>query len=169
MNDNDILEKDSQQLGMHLMQFEALCHFKLITNLVKIFKMNAVKPRYGYEAGLNAFVVLGCQLDASVFLYESIKHLGMFSDEAGKVFTEQPYYSDLEVIRNNIHTYFKNGGFAKRADTIIRRTSASSSLRFYLPFRRLNVRIYLSELWRAESRKLVRANGTVALPRMGIH
>lgn len=117
---NDILKKNSQcQLGLYLMQFEALCYFNLIKYLVELFKIDEPQPEYGCEAGLNTFVVIGYQLDASVFLYESIKHLSMFFGEESKAFTEQSSYSDLEVVRNNVHTYFKDGGFAEKANTII--------------------------------------------------
>lgn len=54
-----------------------------------------------------------------LFFYESIKHFYIFAGKESKVFTEQSFYTDLEVMRNNIHTYFKDGGFAKKANTII--------------------------------------------------
>lgn len=114
------LEENVQhQLGFHLMQFETLCHFNLIKSLIEFFKMDILQPKYGCAAGLNAFIAMGYQLDASIVLYESIKYLRMFSEEESKAFTEQPCYSDLEVVRNNIHTYFKEGGFAEKANTII--------------------------------------------------
>lgn len=66
---NDILKKNSQyQWGLYLLQFEALCHFNLIKYLVEIFKMDTLQPEYGCKTGLNTFVIMGYQLDASVFL-----------------------------------------------------------------------------------------------------
>ncbi|WP_024295838.1 hypothetical protein [Lacrimispora indolis] len=116
-----ILKKDAQyQLGLYLLQFETLCHFNLIKCLVEIFKIDTLQPKYGCEAGLNTFIAIGYQLDASVILYESIKHFCIFSEKESKAFTEQPCYPDLEVVRNNIHTYFKDGGFAEKANTIIK-------------------------------------------------
>jgi hypothetical protein len=120
MNYNNILEENTQQFNLYLMQFEALCHFNLITYLIDIFKMDTEKPRYGCSAGRNAYVAMGFWSDASVFLYESIKYFRIISKEGGKVFTEHESYADLEVVRNNIHTYFKNGGYAKKADAIIK-------------------------------------------------
>lgn len=116
---DNILKNNPQYLsGLHLLQFEAVCHFNLTKYLIKIFKTDISQPRYGCESGLNAFIAMGYQLDASVFLYETVKHFALFSPEESKVFIEQPLYTDLEVVRNNIHTYFKNGGFAKKANII---------------------------------------------------
>lgn len=116
---DDVLKLQPQYLsGLYLLQFEALCHFNLTKHLIELFKTDISQPRYGCESGLNAFIAMGYQLDASVFLYESVKHFALISPEESKAFTEQPLYSDLEVVRNNIHTYFKNGGFAEKANTI---------------------------------------------------
>ncbi|MBR0599782.1 hypothetical protein [Sinanaerobacter chloroacetimidivorans] len=117
---DDKFKKNLQYLsGLSLLQFEAACHFNLTKHLIELFKFHAPQPQYGCERGLNTFIAMGHQLDASVFLYESIKQLSIWDDEECKVFKEQPFYADLEVVRNNIHTYFKNGGFAKKANTII--------------------------------------------------
>lgn len=43
----------------------------------------------------------------------------MLSLDDNKAFTELPRYSDLKVVRNNIHTYFKKGGFDRKASRII--------------------------------------------------
>lgn len=117
---DDKFNKNLQYLsGLSLLQFEAVCHFNLTKYLIELFQSYAPQPKYGCERGLNTFIAMGYQLDASVFLYESIKQLSILGDEESKVFKEQPYYADLEVVRNNIHTYFKNGGFAEKANTII--------------------------------------------------
>jgi len=118
-----MLTKTGQyKIGLNLMNFEAVCHFNVIKYLLKLFKMDELQPKYGCEKGLNTFIAMGCQLDASVFLYESIKHLEMISSEDITVFKEQSSYSDLEVVRNNVHTYFKNGGFSEKVNTIIEDT-----------------------------------------------
>lgn len=116
---DDVMKSQPQYLsGLYLLQFEALCHFNLTKHLIELFKADISQPLYGCESGLNAFIAMGYQLDASVFLYESVKHFALISPKESKAFTEQPLYSDLEVVRNNIHTYFKNGGFAEKANTI---------------------------------------------------
>ena len=107
------------KLGFCLLRFEALCHFKLMKCLVDISKCKEPKPKYGCEAGLNTFLSFGYRLEGSVFLYESIKHFSLLAKEDSTAFTKQPYYPDLEVIRNNIHTYFKKGGFAEKANALI--------------------------------------------------
>lgn len=103
--------------GLQLLQFEVCCHFKLIQCLCKSFEKRESSPKFGCESGFNAFVVCGLQLDSSVFLYECVKHLSLISPEFSKI-KEQPEYSDLEVIRNNIHTFFKKGGFIKKVNSI---------------------------------------------------
>lgn len=121
MMDNNENNKsyDTQLIpGFFLMQFEALCHYNLLKSLVVLFRSKEKKPQFGCQVGLNAYISFGHQLIASVFLYESIKLFSMFSEKGTKVFTDQIYYEDLKVVRNNIHTFFKQGGFSKKANNI---------------------------------------------------
>ena len=115
---DDQINLDAQASGFQLLKFEALCHAKLIRHLVRLFSTNEPSPRYGCQPGRNTFIALGLQLDAAVFLYESIKHFSLIEPKNALQFQEASEYTDLEVIRNNVHTYFKKGGYFKKASTI---------------------------------------------------
>lgn len=101
------------------MQFENICHYNILKAIIELSQTNKSHPIYGIENGLDSFISIGYQLDGSVFLFETIKLLNFLAGETLEEFVKQPYYSDLKSIRNNIHTYFKNGGYAKKADNII--------------------------------------------------
>ena len=105
--------------GLYLLQFEAICHDNLIKCLNELLTTELEKPKYGCVNGLNTFISFGHFLDESIFLYESLKHFSILSLDDKKAFTELPRYSDLKVVRNNIHTYFKKGSFDKKASRII--------------------------------------------------
>ncbi len=104
--------------GFQLLQFEALCHAELIRHLVRLFSANESSPRYGCQPGRNTYVALGYQLDAVVFLYESIKHFWLIVPQDALQLQALPEYADLKVVRNNVHTYFKKGGFSKKISSI---------------------------------------------------
>lgn len=104
--------------GLCLLQFESLCYFYLTKHLIHLFQQKECLPRYGCEPGLNAYISMGLQLDLAVFVYESTKHFSLIAPEEANGFKNLPQYSDLEVVRNNIHTFFKQGGFVKKATSI---------------------------------------------------
>jgi hypothetical protein len=104
--------------GLFLSQFEVLCHYNLIKSLLKPLTKNASKPKYGCENGFKSFVSIGYCQDASVFLFESIKHFSILAPEAINSFTDHPLFPELVIMRNNIHTYFKKGGFSEKTKCI---------------------------------------------------
>ena len=104
--------------GLCLLQFESLCYFYLTKHLIHLFQQKECLPRYGCEPGRNAYIAMGLQLDLAVFVYESTKHFSLNAPEEANGFKNLPQYSDLEVVRNNIHTFFKQGGFVKKATSI---------------------------------------------------
>lgn len=101
-----------------MMLFEAQCHFELIMHLISDCFQQKHIPKYGCESGLRSFVAFGYQLDASVFLYEAIKLLEGILPERVTVLKNEKEYLDLKVVRNNIHTFSKSGGFSKKAECI---------------------------------------------------
>ena len=105
--------------GFRLMRFEAACYFELTKHIVSILKQNEEKPCYGCQNGRNTFIVLGYQLDAAVFVYEYVKHVALCYPEAASDFLQLPEYTNLEKVRNNIHTYFKKGNYANKSETIV--------------------------------------------------
>lgn len=115
---NDIPNIGTYAPGFQLLQFEALCHAELIRHLVRMFSKNEPSPRYGCQPGRNTYIALGYQLDAAVFLYESIKHFSLVAPQEVLQFQALPEYANLDVVRNNVHTYFKKGGFVKKVSSI---------------------------------------------------
>lgn len=117
----DAFEKENKLYvtGLRLLHFEALCHGRLIQHLNEVFKKKELKPHYGCVEGRTAYIAIGYQLDAAVFLYESFKHFATITPQYASEIREMPIYKDLEIVRNNIHTYFKNGGFIKKTSSII--------------------------------------------------
>lgn len=105
--------------GFTLFQFEAVCHYELIKYILIAQNTRIGGPKYGCENGFNSFIVLGHLLDASVFLYESIKLCSLINPDESRSFTEFSNYPDLKVVRNNIHTYSRQGGFEKKINEII--------------------------------------------------
>lgn len=106
------------QNGYRLMSYEALCHLELCKLIIKLHALPQTTPKYGREDGLSTFISCGWWLDASVFLYESFKHLSLSSSAYEKSIKSLPFFSDLEVVRNNIHTYFKSGNYGKKSSYI---------------------------------------------------
>lgn len=104
--------------GLCLLQFESLCYFYLTKHLIYLFQQEECLPRYGCEPGRNTFIAVGLQLDLAVYVYESTKHLSVIAPETANDFKRLPQYSDLEIVRNNIHTFFKRGRFDKKAASI---------------------------------------------------
>lgn len=106
------------QNGYSLMAYEALCHLELCKLITKLHNLPKITPKYGCEDGLSTFISCGWWLDASVFLYESFKHHFLSSPAYEKSIKALPFFSDLEVVRNNIHTYFKSGNYGKKSSSI---------------------------------------------------
>ena len=104
--------------GLCLLQFESLCYFYLTKHLIQLFQQKECLPIYGCEPGRNTYIAMGLQLDLAVYVYESTKHFSLIVPTEANVFKNLPQYSDLEVVRNNIHTFFKQGGFVKKATSI---------------------------------------------------
>lgn len=104
--------------GLCLLQFESLCYFYLTKHLIHLFQQKECLPRYGCDPGRNTYIAMGHQLDLAVYVYESTKHLSLIAPEEANDFKNLPQYYDLEVVRNNIHTFFKQGGFVKKATSI---------------------------------------------------
>ncbi len=104
--------------GLQLLYFEAICHTKLIQHVKHIIRKDEPKPRFGCQPGRNTYISLGLQLDLSVFLYESVKHFSLIAPQEALQFKMHPEYKNLEIVRNNVHTYFKKGGFTKKASDI---------------------------------------------------
>ena len=105
--------------GLFLLQFESLCYFYLTKHLIQFFQQEERLPIYGCEPGRNTYIAMGLQLDLAVYVYESTKHFSLIAPAEANSFKNLPQYSDLEVVRNNIHTFFKQGGFNKKATSII--------------------------------------------------
>ena len=106
--------------GFELLRFENICYFELIKQMIKVFYFLKQKPlAYGNANGLNAYLSVGLQLDISVFLYERIKHMGLIVPQAVDDFISTPEFKILKNVRNNVHTFFKKGNFASKADGII--------------------------------------------------
>jgi len=112
------MEQSKNFNGLKMMQFEAQCHFELIMHLISDCFQQKRIPEYGCGSGLRSFVAFGYQLDASVFLYEAIKLLEGILPEQITVLKNEKEYLDLKVVRNNIHTFSKSGGFSKKAECI---------------------------------------------------
>lgn len=104
--------------GLQLMRFESVFYFSLTEHIANLFGLEKTKPRYGCVSGLASYMAIGHQLDLAVFVYEYIKHAAIYAPEAVEAIKKNPQYADLEVVRNNIHTYFKRGRYARKADTI---------------------------------------------------
>ena len=104
--------------GLCLLQFESLCYFYLTKHLIQLFQQEERVPIYGCDPGRNTYIAMGLQLDLAVYVYESTKHFSLIVPAEANVFKNLPQYSDLEVVRNNIHTFFKQGGFVKKATSI---------------------------------------------------
>lgn len=104
--------------GLKMMQFEAQCNYELIKYLISNCFQQINKPEYGCESGLASFVASGYQLDASVFLYEAIKMFEDIVPEQTITLQNEPEYLDMKVVRNNIHTFSKGGGFSKKTECI---------------------------------------------------
>lgn len=104
--------------GLCLLQFESLCYFYLAKHFVHLFQQKECLPRYGCEPGRNTYIAMGFQLDLAVYVYESTKHFSLIAPAEASVYKNLPQYSALEVVRNNIHTFFKQGGFVKKATSI---------------------------------------------------
>ena len=58
-------------------------------------------------------------MDASVFLYEYIKHMDLIFHQKSNQLTSSAEFKMLENVRNNVHTFSKNGKFAQKAKKII--------------------------------------------------
>jgi hypothetical protein len=102
-----------------LCQFEAWCNLQIINIYVKEKSKNTYKPRYGCENGFSAFVTPSMILDNSVYIYEALKLFGEYSLDNLAAIKDSAEYSDLKVIRNNIHTFYKVGGYKNKAKTIV--------------------------------------------------
>lgn len=105
--------------GLDLLRFENICYFELIKQIVKVFSLKKRPIVYGNAEGLNAYLSVGLQLDIAVFLYESIKYMGLIVPQTVESLISTPEFKILEKVRNNIHTFFKKGNFASKADEII--------------------------------------------------
>ena len=106
-------------IGLDLLRFENICHFELIKQFLKVFSSDKTPPVYGVEAGLDSFLSMGIQLDSAVYLYESIKHMNVIVPQECKEIMSTSEFKTLEIVRNNVHTYFKKGNFALKANQII--------------------------------------------------
>lgn len=106
-------------IGLDLLRFENICYFELIKQFINIYSIKKKPVIYGNEEGLCAYLSIGLQLDLSVFLYESIKHMNMIFPKEFDAFISAPEFKNLEKVRNNVHTFFKKGNFAKKAEEII--------------------------------------------------
>lgn len=106
-------------IGFDLLRFESICFFNLIKQLLKVFSMKKETVLYGNEEGFNVYLSYGLQLDISVFIYESVKHLNLIVPQELNDFISTPEFKTLERIRHNVHTFFKKGNFASKADEII--------------------------------------------------
>ena len=111
---DDVLKKDvPYQLGFYLLQFEILCHFYLIESLIEIFKMDSLQPKYGCEAGLNAFIAMGYQLDYEIINKDDmwscffIKMLAIKYDESFDNFQSLLKFSSIEDVKT-LHQYCEN-------------------------------------------------------------
>lgn len=106
-------------LSISLCQFEAWCNLQIIRNFLKQNSRNTYESIYGYENGFTSFVSPSMILDNSVYIYEALKLYGGFSPEDITTIKETAEYTDLKVIRNNIHAFYKGGGYKNKANTII--------------------------------------------------
>ncbi len=50
--------------------------------------------------------------------FEALCHFSLIVTQETLQYQELPEYANLEVVRNNVHTYFKNGKFAQKASNI---------------------------------------------------
>ena len=110
---------DVDHTGSALLYFENKCYFKLIEQIITVFNLEERPIIYGNEYGLNAYLSCGLQLDLSVLIYESAKHTHLISPQGISDFISTEEFKILEKVRNNVHTFFKKGGFASKSDEII--------------------------------------------------
>lgn len=113
------LDSSVNAISILLCQFEAWCNLQIINVFLKHYSQNTYEPIYGCENGFSSFVSFSMILDNSVYIYEALKLYGGFSPEDITVIKETTEYADLKVIRNNIHAFYKGGGYKNKANTII--------------------------------------------------
>ncbi|MCL2426962.1 MAG: hypothetical protein FWD05_11580 [Oscillospiraceae bacterium] len=113
---NDVSQNPN---GAPLVFFEANAYLYLIKLFIKLNSIPVLKPSYGNENGFISYLAFSLSSDGSVFLHEAIKYLKEFSDNSSSQDFPENFLSDLENVRNNVHTYNKRGGYQKKADNII--------------------------------------------------
>lgn len=106
--------------GFELSKFESICHFEFVLFLLTIKeKLEKREPKYGVVSDANAYVFLSLTLDLSVFLYETIELYELMVKGSADELKSHTFYTDLEAIRNNIHTFYKKGGYSDKSDDIV--------------------------------------------------
>ena len=122
---------DVDYTGFELLRFENKCYFELIKQIISVFFLEDRSIIYGKENGLNTYLSCGLQLDLSVLLYESAKHIHLISPQGISDFISTEEFKTLEKVRNNVHTFFKKGGFVAKSDEIIDSNLEKYSLKEY--------------------------------------
>ncbi len=109
----------STAISILLCQFEAWCNYEVIGVYIKQKSINTYKPMYGCENGFNSFIVLSMIIDDSVYIYEALKFYRTLISKDITEIEQATEYLDLKVVRNNIHTFYKRGGYKNKSNTII--------------------------------------------------
>lgn len=110
-------EKYSVSLG--LSTFESKMMYTLVEFLLNINNSFEDNVHEGNAPGISAFVFMGLTVDCSVHVYETLK---LYEEVCGNLpadITDSQYWEDLKIVRNNVHTFSKNGSYYKKAHSII--------------------------------------------------
>jgi len=106
--------------GLSLLQFESNAYLAFLELVIQFSKKSYSEPKYGTINGFASYIALAISLDCSVFLFEALKHM---SEITGKNLREElsdNFLTDLENVRNSIHTYNKHGSFRNKANQMIK-------------------------------------------------
>lgn len=105
--------------GLAMLQFEACCHLQCIKSSIEMWARKEMPPQYGKENGFRGFTAASLQLDLSVFLFEALSFYREIVPNEVDELSGSSFFSNLRIVRNNIHQYYKSGGYSKKAIDII--------------------------------------------------
>ena len=107
------MKKTLSNPAKQLMFFEADAYMAITMQVLSISVLETVDKEK--MNGLTSFLTTGLNLDLSIFIWEALKLEPDLLMPEDKV----KYYENLKCIRDNVHTYFKHGGFDKKAHKIV--------------------------------------------------
>lgn len=129
MHNQNKMSTSDYSIGLELLRFENICYLNLIKRFIDVFRSEKKPLKYGVEEGLDAYFSFGLQLDIAVYLYEAVKHIKCIAPETTEAFMSSSEFKTLEIVRNNVHTFFKKGNFAFKAGEIIDNTLGAYELK----------------------------------------